>query len=168
MTATRRDVRLQDHRAPKMPTATRVRYGDGRVLPVGGGLWLYRKAPLAPVTDAKTHAKALELGDPIAAAIEELAAETPYTTARRSIARARYRPFHLLLVNLPRRYAPPEGSRHPEALQDWFGDERTQDRLLLMGTRLNDVVGGGDRSFRDVIDSVATSMTTAEVPMTDY
>ena len=43
-----RDVRLEDHKVPKMPTATRVRYGDGRVLPVGGGLWLYRKAPLAP------------------------------------------------------------------------------------------------------------------------
>lgn len=163
-----RDVRLEDHKVPKMPTATRVRYGDGRVLPVGGGLWLYRKAPLAPVKDAKTHGKALEVGDPIAAAIEELAAETPYTTARRSMARARYRPFHLLLVNLPRRYSPPEGSRHSETLQQWFREERTQDRLLLMGTRLNDVVGGADRSVRDVLDSVATSMTTYEVPMADY
>lgn len=163
-----RDVRLEDHKVPKMPTATRVRYGDGRVLPVGGGLWLYRKAPLAPVKDAKTHGKALEVGDPIVAAIEELAAETPYTTARRSMARARYRPFHLLLVNLPRRYSPPEGSRHSETLQQWFREERTQDRLLLMGTRLNDVVGGADRSVRDVLDSVATSMTTYEVPMADY
>ncbi|MGP5672593.1 ATP-binding protein [Brachybacterium alimentarium] len=163
-----KDIRLEDHKVPKMPTATRIRYGDGRVLPVGGGLWLYRKAPLAPVKDAKTHSKALDVGDPIAAAIEELAAETPYTTARRSMARARYRPFHLLLVNLPRRYSPPEASRHGETLQQWFGDERTQDRLLLMGTRLNDVVGGADRSIRDVLDSVATSMTTYEVPMADY
>ncbi|WP_263310058.1 ATP-binding protein [Brachybacterium atlanticum] len=163
-----KDIQLEDYRVPKMPTATRVRYGDGRVLPVGGGLWLYRKAPLAPVKDAKTHAKALDVGDPIAAAIEELAAETPYTTARRSMARARYRPFHLLLVNLPRRYSPPESSRHADTLQDWFRDERTQDRLLLMGTKLNDVVGGADRTISDVIDSVATSMTTYEVPMGDY
>ena len=33
-------IRLEDHRTPSMPTATKVRYGDGRVLPVGGGLWL--------------------------------------------------------------------------------------------------------------------------------
>src|SRR5699024_9820155 len=61
-------IRLEDHRAPSMPTATKVRYGDGRVLPVGGGLWLYRKVPMAPARDAKSHARALEVGDPIAAA----------------------------------------------------------------------------------------------------
>ncbi|ATG52082.1 hypothetical protein CFK38_11530 [Brachybacterium vulturis] len=161
-------IRLQDHRIPSMPTATKVRYGDGRVLPVGGGLWLYRKAPLAPARDAKSHARALEVGDPIAAAFEEIAAETQYTTRRRSMARSRYRPFHLLLTNLPRRYSPPQDSRIPQTLQNWFGDERIQDRGLLMGTKLNDTLGGSDRSLRDAFDSVATSLATAEVPMADY
>ncbi|MDN5892780.1 MAG: ATP-binding protein [Nocardioides sp.] len=161
-------IRLQDHRVPSMPTATKVRYGDGRILPVGGGLWLYRKAPMAPARDAKSHSRALEVGDPIAAAFEEIAAETQYTTARRSIARSRYRPFHLLLINLPRRYSPPGDSRIPQTMQNWFGHERVQDRVLLMGTKLNDTLGGSDRSLRDAFDSVATSLATADVPMADY
>ena len=161
-------IRLEDHRTPSMPTATKVRYGDGRVLPVGGGLWLYRKVPMAPARDAKSHARALEVGDPIAAAFEEIAAETQYTTARRSMARSRYRPFHLLLVNLPRRYSPPEDSRIGSTLQNWFGDQRVQDRGLLMGTKLTDTLGGSDRSLRDAFDSMATSLATAEVPMSDY
>ncbi|APX31750.1 hypothetical protein BH708_02355 [Brachybacterium sp. P6-10-X1] len=161
-------IRLEDHKVPSMPTATKVRYGDGRILPVGGGLWLYRKAPMAPARDAKSHARALEVGDPIAAAFEEIAAETQYTTARRSMARSRYRPFHLLLVNLPRRYSPPEDSRISSTLQNWFAGERVQDRVLLMGTKLTDTLGGSDRSLRDAFDSVVTSLATAEVPMSDY
>ena len=161
-------IRLEDHKTPSMPTATKVRYGDGRILPVGGGLWLYRKVPMAPARDAKSHARALEVGDPIAAAFEEIAAETTYPAARRSMARSRYRPFHLLLVNLPRRYSPPEDSRIGPTLQNWFGDQRVQDRSLLMGTQLTDTLGGSDRSLRDAFDSMATSLATAEVPMSDY
>src|SRR5690625_5365778 len=125
-------IRLENHRVPSMPTATKVRYGDGRVLPVGGGLWLYRKAPMAPARDAKSHARALEVGDPIAAALEEIAAETQYTTARRPMARSRYRPFHLLLGNLPRRYSPPEDSLIAEPRHNWFGHERVPRRVLLV------------------------------------
>lgn len=167
-TTTRQDIYLEEHTVPHMPTATKVRYGDGRILPVGGGLWLYRKIPLAPVKDAKTHGDALLVGDPIAQAFEEIASETTYATARRSMARARYRPFHLLAVNLPRRYSPPPRSRHARQQQEWFRGERVQDRLVLFGTRLNDIVGGADRSFRDVVDSIATSLATYEVPMSDY
>ena len=87
-TTTRQDIHLEEHTVPHMPTATKVRYGDGRILPVGGGLWLYRKIPLAPVKDAKTHGDALLVGDPIAQAFEEIASETTYATARRSMARA--------------------------------------------------------------------------------
>src|SRR5699024_7092344 len=71
-------------------------------------------------------------------------------------------------LNLPRRYSPPEDSRIAQTLQNWFGDERVQDRGLLMGTKLNDTLGGSDRSLRDAFDSVVTSLATAEVPMADY
>src|SRR5690625_7856234 len=76
-------IRLENHRVPSMPSATKVRYGDGRVLPVGGGLWLYRKAPMAPARDAKSHARALEVGDPIAAAVEEIGDEAQRAEERR-------------------------------------------------------------------------------------
>src|SRR5699024_10497371 len=120
-TTTPAPIRLEDHRVPSTPTATKARYGAARVLPLGGGLGLHRRAPMAPAREAKSHARALEVGDPLAAAFEEIAAETQYTTARRSMARSRYRPFHLLLVNLPRRYSPPEDSRIAQTLQNWFG-----------------------------------------------
>jgi len=84
------------------------------------------------------------------------------------MARSRYRPFHLLLVNLPRRYSPAEDSRIGSTLQNWFGDQRVQDRGLLMGTKLTDTLGGSDRSLRDAVDSMVTSLATAEVPMSDY
>ena len=162
-------IRLEDHKTPSMPTATKVRYGDGRILPVGGGLWLYRKVPMAPARDAKSHARALEVGDPIAAAHSKRSPPRRRTPPRRrSMARSRYRPFHLLLVNLPRRYSPPEDSRIGPTLQNWFGDQRVQDRSLLMGTQLTDILGGSDRSLRDAFDSMATSLATAEVPMSDY
>src|SRR5699024_6861130 len=161
-------IRLQDHQVPSMRSATKVRYGDGRVLPVGGGLWPYRQAPMGPAPGEGSRGGALAKGSTITAAVEKIAAETQYTTVRRSMSRSKYRPFHLLLVNLPRRYSPPADSRIAGTLQNWFGDERVQDRLLLMGTKLNDTLGGSDRSLRDALDSVVTSLATADVPMADY
>src|SRR5690625_7805112 len=86
-------IRLEDHRTPSMPTATKVRYGDGRILTVGGGLWLYRKVPVAPARDAKSPARAPEVGDPVPAAFEEVAAEATCPAARRSVARSRRPPL---------------------------------------------------------------------------
>lgn len=159
---------LDDHSTPDWPTAVKLRYSDGRVQGVKGGVWLYKKVPLGPMVDARSNEEALEVGNGMARAFNELAATSQYTIKRRSTSRSSYREVHLLLVNLRRLYSPPANSRIKDYLRESFGDEIVQDRLLLFGVKLRDEVGGVDRTWRDVVDSAALSLMTAEVPISDY
>lgn len=156
------------HTVPDWPTAKKMLLPRGIVVPVHGALWLYRRVPLSPVRDARTDEEALGVGVPLSNALQELAAATNTTLKIRTAARASYREVHLLLVNLTRRYSPPPKSRHAEQLQAWYGERLTQQRMLLFGVKLRDEVGGVDRSLRDVIESAAMSLATAEVPLSDY
>lgn len=159
---------LDNHSTPDWPTAVKLRYSDGRVQGVKGGVWLYKKVPLGPMVDARSNEEALAVGNGMARAFNELAATSQYTIKRRSTSRSSYREVHILLVNLRRYYSPPGNSRIKDQLREWFGDEIVQDRLLLFGVKLRDEVGGVDRTWRDVVDSAALSLMTAEVPISDY
>lgn len=159
---------LDDHSTPDWPTAVKLRYADGRVQGVRNGVWLYKRVPLGPMSEARTDEEALAVGHGMARAFNELAATSQYTIKRRSTSRASYREFHVLLINLRRYYSPPAASRIRDQLREWFGQEIVQDRLLLFGVKLRDEVGGEDRTWRDVVDSAAMSLMTAEVPITDY
>lgn len=159
---------LDDHSTPDWPTAVKLRYADGRVQGVRNGVWLYKRVPLGPMSEARTEEEALAVGNGMARAFNELAATSQYTIKRRSTSRASYREFHVLLINLRRYYSPPAASLIRDQLREWFGQEIVQDRLLLFGVKLRDEVGGEDRTWRDVVDSAAMSLMTAEVPITDY
>lgn len=152
---------------PVLPTTKKMRYSGGRVVGTGGGTWLYRKVPLGPIVDARSDDEAILPPSKIVRAIQEISTLGSPTIRRRQQAKSTYREIHMLLINLKRRYSPPMGSRIRDELDGWFGNQITQERVLLFGVRLRDTLGGG-HGFRSAMDSIATSLATAEVPISDY
>lgn len=156
---------------PVWPTAIRSRLTDGRLVgerPGGGTTaWLYRAVNLGPVVDASTAAAALVPGQPLVNLVEELAAMTPISTSVRRMARTSYRELHVLSVNLPRLYRPaPKQLGRPYLVAN-YADTRVEQRVLLVGVRLRDRVGGAG-GWRDAIDSVVETLVSGTIPMADF
>jgi hypothetical protein len=152
---------------PWWPTAVRSRKRDGRVLGTDGSVWLYAKVPLSPVTDARSPEEALAAGEQIRAVLEEIAGTTHVRVTRRAMAKASYRNVHLLLVNVPTTFAPPAGSQLFTHLSSTFADTDVLRRLLLVGVRLQDKVGGSG-GLRSAIDSVAETIAAGTIPLEDF
>ena len=152
---------------PWWPTAVRSRKRDGRVLGTDGSVWLYAKVPLSPVTDARSPEEALAAGEQIRAVLEEIASTTHVRVTRRAMAKSSYRNVHLLLVNVPTTFAPPDGSQLFAHLSSTFADTDVLRRLLLVGVRLQDKVGGSG-GLRSAIDSVAETIAAGTIPLEDF
>lgn len=164
------DVRLLGPR-PAWPTAIRSRLTDGRLIgerPNGGTTaWLYRAVNLGPVVDASSETAALVPAQPLVNLVEELAAMTPVSTNIRRVVRSSYREIHFLAVNLPRLYRPaPDQLGRPYLVAN-FGDTRVEQRVLLVGVRLRDRVGGAG-GWRDAVDSVVETLVSGTIPMADF
>src|SRR6188472_472136 len=89
------------HTQPDWPTSVRGILPGGRVLGTDGSLWLYCLVSLGPVEDAKTIKESLIPGQPLANALDQLAAMATPRLNRRQSAKSTYRRVRLLLVNLP-------------------------------------------------------------------
>lgn len=152
---------------PLWPTTVRSRRDDGRIVGTDGAVWLYRKCPMAPVADARTPAEGLAAGIPLLALGEELAATVNVRMARRSIAKSSYRDLHILLVNIPALYQPTPGSELAGYLSAAFADETIDRRILVVGVRLRDKVGGGG-GLSEAVDSVVQTLSTGTTPMSDF
>jgi hypothetical protein len=152
---------------PWWPTAVRSRKRDGRILGTDGSVWLYAKVPLSPVTDARSPEEALAAGEQIRAVLEEIAGTTHVRVTRRAMAKASYRNVHLLLVNVPTTFAPPAGSQLFAHLSSTFADTDVLRRVLLVGVRLQDKVGGSG-GLRSAIDSVAETLAAGTIPLEDF
>ncbi|WIB65553.1 ATP-binding protein [Curtobacterium sp. MCBD17_040] len=151
--------------SPDYPTMVAGRTRDGRLVGIDNSVWLYRKVPLAPVTEAKTTDHALRAAQPIVNAYEELAAMTNVRANRRGLARSAYRDTHLLLVNIPTQFRPAEGPIGGY-LAEQFPNTITYSRLLLFGVKLDSSIGTG--GFRAAIDSVTETLVSGGTPMSDY
>jgi hypothetical protein len=152
---------------PWWPTAVRSRKRDGRILGTDGSVWLYAKVPLSPVTDARSPEEALAAGEQIRVVLEEIAATTHVRVTRRAMAKSSYRNVHLLLVNVPTTFAPPSGSQLFAHLSSTFADTDVLRRLLLVGVRLQDKVGGSG-GLRSAIDSIGETLTAGTIPLEDF
>jgi hypothetical protein len=152
---------------PDHPTTMRRRLTGGRVEGVDGSMWLYYKAPLAPVVDAKDPQAAYEASLPLTAAVEKIAATIQLRTKWRSMNQTSYRELHLLLVNVPRRFEPPSDHPNKAQLRASYAHVRQYERLLLVGVRLRDKVGGGG-GIRDYVDSVVATVAERRTPLSDY
>jgi len=130
-------------------------------------VWLYRMCPMAPVADARTPAEGLVAGVPLLALGEELGETVTVRMARRSLVKANYRDIHILLVNIPALYKPPKDNALAGYLAASFADEMIDRRILVVGVRLRDKVGGGG-GLSDAVDSVVQTLSTGTTPMSDF
>jgi len=145
----------------------RSRSRDGRIRGTDGSVWLYRALPLAPVADARSPEEGLAPGEPLNAILGEIASSTTVRVPRRAMSKSLYRDIHILLVNIPMRFTPPEGSQLTGYLSGAYPTEPVNRRLVLFGVKLRDRVGGGG-GVSAAVDSVVQVITTGTVPMSDY
>jgi hypothetical protein len=129
-------------------------------------VWLYKSVPLAPVADAPDEVTGLEPGGPLLTALDELAAMTGTRIARRAAAKSGYRQVHLLLVNVPRRFAPDPAMASAAHLAGMFPDALVQRRLLLLGVRLRDRITAA--GWRSAVDSAVETLVSGTVPLSDF
>lgn len=130
-------------------TMTRNRWADGRVQGVDGSMWLLRAVPLGPVDDARSEEMAGAMAEPLMAAFAELSALSgPIRMTRRATAKAAYRDFKLLLVNMPDWFRP-----ESPFLARAFPSTVIQKRVALLAVRLASKVGG-DGGWRAAVDSI--------------
>lgn len=159
--------------APKYNTAaaTSIRriLPDGRIQAEDGSVWLLRKVPMAPVSDAKTLIDKMRAFEPLSAAYEELAALANVSGTRRRLVEKNYRQHQLLMVNLKHEYTPPAGHELRQFLSQSFPHMVTYRRVVLLAVKLRDKLGGGKRqTLSDIIDSVAETVTVGGSPLSDY
>ncbi|WIE80945.1 ATP-binding protein [Curtobacterium sp. MCSS17_016] len=150
---------------PDYPTMVAGRMQDGRLIGVDQSVWLYKKVPLAPVTEAKTTERALVAALPLVNAYESLAQMTPVRSNRRALTRAQYRDTHALLVNIPTAYRPTP-SDIDAYLAEQYAGERVYNRFLLFGVKLQSTVGDG--GFQAAINSVTQTLLEGGTPISDY
>ncbi|MGW8431300.1 ATP-binding protein [Curtobacterium citreum] len=150
---------------PDYPTMVAGRMQDGRLIGVDQSVWLYKKVPLAPVTEAKTTERALVAALPLVNAYETLAQMTPVRSNRRALTRAQYRDTHALLVNIPTAYRPAP-SDIDAYLAEQYAGERVYNRFLLFGVKLQSTVGDG--GFQAAINSVTQTLLEGGTPISDY
>lgn len=153
--------------SPAHPTQIRKRLTGGRLVGVDGSVWLCRSVPMAPVLDAKDSRSLLAANRPITEAIDELAALATPRTDRRSINKSSYRRIHILSVDIPRSFTPPED--HPQAarLRAEYLEVSVHQRITLFAVRLTDRLGGDD-GLRAAIDSITESLVAGGAPISDY
>lgn len=152
---------------PWWPTSVLARKTGGRVVGTNHSVWLYMKAPLAPVVDARSPHEAMLAGEPVRTVLEEIAATAQIRVNRRSVAKSEYRDIHLLLVNVPVPFSLPAGAELRAHLSASFGGTNVIERVLLVGVRLKDKLGG-DGGWRSAVDSVTETLSRGGVPLSDF
>lgn len=150
---------------PDWPTMVAGRLTDGRLISIDGSVWLYRKVPMAPVSEAKTSERAMMAGVPIDLSFEEVAMLTNIRGNRRALTRSAYRETHTLLVNIPTLFEP-QPSPIDTYLREQFPDTIVDSRLLLFGVKLQASVGSG--GLKSAINSVAETFVSGGTPMSDF
>lgn len=158
-----RHGRLAD---PDWPTTMRARFPDGRCLGVDSSVWLYKAVPMGPVTDAVCGSEMLAVAAPLHAALLALGEMARSRVNRRNASRGTYREFHVLLVNIPRRFVPDPDRALADFLAERFPDRVVDRRLLLLGVRLAPRLGTG--GFRAAVDSVTETLLVGGAPISDF
>ncbi|QOD05912.1 ATP-binding protein [Pseudarthrobacter sp. BIM B-2242] len=152
--------------APSVSTMVRTKLSDGRLLGIGGDMWIVRKLPLEPVADAKSVEERMNVYMPLMAAYEELAAMATTTGNRRSMSRSSYRQHQLLLVNVAKLYNP-SGHKIAGFLKESFPTQVTEKRIALLAVRLVAKVGSNG-GWQKALDSVVETLVSGGTPLSDF
>lgn len=152
---------------PPIPTAVRTRLSGGRVISShpGGGMWLYRRVPMAPMTSAKSDSDRVSAGGTLFAAYNEVAEFSKNMGGRRGLSKNSYRETHLLWVNVPVHYNP---GQHPNSrdLLELMGHVEINRRVLLFGVRVMDSLNSeGSGGLKGIAKSVAEQWQYRTIPV---
>ena len=153
-------------KTPVFESRARKPRKDGRVLGTDNSVWLYRTVPLGSIRDAKTTTEALNISAPLAHAFGELARLVTTRGINRSLAKKKYREFHLIQTNYPKWYEAPEKNPIRGELNRLFSDLEVLDRRVMLGVRL--IPTTGDGSIRGFMDSVEQTLFHGGVLESDY
>lgn len=151
---------------PWWTTQVRKRYGD-LLVGIDQNVWMYRRVANGPVEDAVNGTKMLQVGESIDEAIAEVATLTGKTrTKRRSIDKSAYRHCHLLAINVPRMFIPPD-IENRDYLSRLYPDRQLRKRVVLFGVRLK-ATTGGTGGFQATMASIRHTLLEGGTPMSDY
>lgn len=160
---------MSNQSIPKTPvyeSRARKPKKDGRVVGTDESVWLYRTVPLGSIRDAKTTAEALNISAPLAHSFRELAGLVTTRGINRSLAKKKYREFHLIQTNYPKWYQAPEKNPIRGELNRLFSDLEVLDRRVMLGVRL--IPTTGDGTLRGFMDSVDQTLFHGGVLESDY
>lgn len=153
---------------PEWSTQMAKRWPGGVCQGTNQGVWLYRKVPLGPVDEAVDTLSSLMVADPVMSAMRELERMARVRVTRRRMVRSTYREVHFLLINVPRRYTPDEDQPLRTFLSQQHPRATTDHRVLLMGVKIKDDLGGSGGWSGRVDSFVQTFTEGGGVPMGDY
>lgn len=152
---------------PWWTTQVRKRYNDVLV-GIDNKVWMYRKVASGPVAEAVSASKMLGVGEPIDEAVLEVSKLTGRTrTNRRSIDKSAYRNCHVLTINVPRHFSPPN-IENRDYLARLYPDRYLDRRITLFGVELKPVTGGGAGGFSATMESIRHTLLVGGTPMSDY
>jgi len=152
--------------SPDWPTTMRSRLADCRVVGTDGSVWLYMSVPMAPYVDAVDKDALAQASAPLSLACSALAGLAPLKVARRAVAKSDYREIHLLVVNIPERFAPPRRSQIAGYLSRALSDRLVERRVCLFGVRL--VPHAGIGGLRETVTGVVNTLLFGGSPMAYY
>ncbi|GAA1937129.1 hypothetical protein GCM10009689_17040 [Brevibacterium antiquum] len=158
---------LELAQSPLWPTAIKSRYRDGRIRTINDGVWLVRKIPLMPMTDAKSDDERYAAGVPIMNATQELAHITSTFGKNRALNKSGYRVVKFLSINTPVLYRAPKDHPIRSKLNEWFGDKVVREKICVMAVKLIDSLGAG-RDIKGAMDSAWQSFVTGGIPLEDF
>lgn len=151
---------------PLIPTQIAWRFPGGRIKGVDNSVWLVRKMPMAPYVDATSLREQLDTVDPLMRAFEGLAGLANGISKHRITAKASYRRYKLLEVNVPRPFRPdPKSPLYAKHMRD-YGGRRIDDRIQLLAVRL--IPSAVSRGLRGAIDSTMETALYGGTPMEDF
>lgn len=158
---------------PKWETHVVDTYPDGRIRCVPDrSVWLCREIPQASITNAKTVQAGVEVGDPLDAALRELAGLVN-NPVRRVVSKNNYREIHLLWINVPKLFTAHIENPIAEYLNAQFGGVTTYERKAILAVKLLFSNGTGKGNLRERASSAIDSFLEAVLekkgaPITDY
>lgn len=155
--------------AADSPTMMSRLYRGGKMKGTDDSVWLYGVVPMEAVTSAKTNREAVAAGNALAHTYQALSQLTNLGVRKtRAFNRANYRQTHLLLINTPKPFEPPKGHPNYEYWLRNYGGVQVEERILLIGVKLKDKIGGENRGYREMLDSFTATLTDGGTPIEDY
>lgn len=136
---------------------------------VGSDRWLWRSVPMSPVADAKTVADLDNAAAPIMSAFYELGTMARNTSNRRSLSKATYRKYKVLVINLPQWWiAPYEHPLSDYYTSQFFAKQETRARCVMFGVQLRDSLSGTEDGIKGIVHSITSTITEGGIPLGDF